>query len=287
MTKYVIITPARDEGSHIQKTIFAISKQTVQPTQWVIVDDGSGDDTGRIADRAADTYPWIKVLHRGNRGFRQAGAGVVAAFNDGYACLDSSDWEFLVKLDADLSFAPNYFERCFAEFQKDPRLGIGGGGIYHLENGSLKLEMNPSFHVRGATKIYRRQCWENLGGLLAAPGWDTIDEVKANMLGWSTRTFPHLRVSHYRLTGAAAGAWKDSIKNGRANYITGYHPMFMLFKCMRRLVRKPYLIGSLGLFWGFISGYLESAPQVEDRTLIDYTRTQQMRRILLLDSMWK
>ena len=137
------------------------------------------------------------------------------------------------------------------EFETDPRLGIGGGGIYHEQNGDLTLEPNPKFHVRGATKIYKRECWEKLGGLLRAPGWDTVDEVKANMLGWTTRSFPHLKVSHYRFTGAADGAWKDCVKNGRANYIAGYHPVFMLFKCMRRLVAKPYLFGAMGLLWGF------------------------------------
>lgn len=287
MTKYVIITPARDEESHIQETILAVSRQTIRPVQWVIVDDGSSDNTGKIVESATKMYPWITALHRPNRGFRQAGGGVIAAFNDGYASLESSDWEFLVKLDADLSFTPNYFERCFAEFEKDPRLGIGGGGIYHLENDSLKLESSSAFHVRGATKIYKRECWEKLDGLLTAPGWDTVDEVKANMLGWRTRTFPDLQVSHHRFTGAADGAWRDSVKNGLANYVTGYHPLFMFFKCMRRVAAKPYLIGSLGLGWGFLSGYLRRAPQVQDDILIKYTRSQQMRRLLFLESIWK
>jgi poly-beta-1,6-N-acetyl-D-glucosamine synthase len=287
MTKYVIITPARDEEAHIQKTILAVSQQTIRPAQWIIVDDGSGDNTGKIVDCAAKKYPWITVLHRSNRGYRQAGRGVIAAFNDGYACLESSDWEFLVKLDADLSFAPNYFERCFAEFQTDPRLGIGGGGIYHLQDGRLKLESSPAFHVRGATKIYKRECWEKLGGLLPSPGWDTVDEVKANMLGWRTRSFSSLQVSHYRFTGAADGVWKDSVKNGFANYVTGYHPLFMFFKCIRRLAARPYLIGSVGLGWGFLKGYFRRAPQVQDRTLITYTRSQQMRCLLRLESIWK
>lgn len=287
MTNYVIITPARDEGEHIEKTILAVLQQTIRPVQWIIVDDGSRDNTGAIIDRYAAQQPWITALHRSNRGFRAAGGGVIDTFYDGYAQIKSSDWDFIVKLDADLTFAPDYFERSLAEFAKDPCLGIGGGGIYHHENGGLKLEPTPVFHVRGATKIYRRECWDQLGGLLRAPGWDTIDEAKANMLGWSTRSFLHLQVSHFRYTGTAEGAWKDSLKNGRANYIAGYHPLFMLFKCVRRLAHKPYLIGSIGLFWGFLSSYLKGAPQVEDPALINYIRVQQMRRLLLLNSIWK
>lgn len=286
MTKYIIITPARDEEAHIEKTIISVAQQTIQPLQWIIVDDGSRDDTGAIIDRYASSHPWITALHRSNRGFRQAGGGVIETFYDGYAQIES-EWDFLVKLDADLSFASDYFERCFEEFAKDPQLGIGGGGIYHEDNGILKLEANPLFHVRGATKIYKRQCWEDLGGLLHAPGWDTVDEVKANMLGWKTRSFLDLQVSHFRFTGAADGAWKDCVKNGRANYVAGYHPIFMLMKCMRRVARRPYVIGAAGLLWGFASGYLERGHQVEDRALINYIRTQQLRRLLLLDSMWK
>lgn len=287
MPKYVIITPARDEEAHLEKTILAVVHQTMRPMQWIIVNDGSVDNSGAILDRYAALHPWITALHRSNRGFREAGGGVIDTFYDGYACLKSSEWDFIVKLDSDLSLDPDYFEHCFKEFEKDARLGIGGGGIYHEESGCLKLEANPAFHVRGATKIYRRQCWDALGGLLRAPGWDTVDEVKANMLGWSTRTFPHLKLLHHRFTGAADGAWKDCVKNGRANYISGYHPLFMFFKCMKRLTAKPYVVGSAGLLWGFVKGYCKRTPQVDDQRLINYTRNQQMRRLLLMKSIWK
>ena len=287
MKRYVIITPARDEESNIQKTILAVASQSVLPAQWIIVNDGSRDGTAAVIDRAAKSYPWITAVHRSDRGFRQAGGGVIAAFYEGYSGLNIPDWDFIVKLDADLNFAPDYFECCFGEFDKDRRLGIGGGGIYHDTPAGLKLEQNPAFHVRGATKIYRRQCWDQLGGLLKAPGWDTIDEVKANMLGWNTRTFPKLEVSHSRYTGAADGAWKDSVKNGFANYVTGYHPAFMFVKCLRRLAARPYFIGSIGLAWGFIKGYFRRAQQAQDPAFISYVRSQQMRRLLCQESIWK
>lgn len=287
MTKYLIITPARDEAEYLEKTIFSVAGQSIRPLQWIIVNDGSSDHTGEIIDHYAQVYPWITARHRPNRGFREAGGGVINTFYDGFEQIRVQDWDFLVKLDADLSLPSNYFERCFSEFAQDLRLGIGGGGIYHEIAGKLELEDNPKFHVRGATKIYKRECWDALGGLLRAPGWDTVDELKANMLGWKTRSFPDLCVSHYRFTGAADGAWKDCIKNGRANYIAGYHPLFMLSKCILRLRRKPYFSGSLGLMWGFISSYWKCIPQVEDAGLIAYTRNQQMRRLFLLESIWK
>ena len=287
MQRYVIITPARDEGAHIEATIRSVLRQTIWPEQWVLVNDGSSDTTGQIIDNYAREYSWMTPVHRPNRGFRKAGAGVMDAFLQGYSALRPRDWEFIVKLDADLSFAPDYFQSCFSEFAKDARLGIGGGSIYHRDGDEVVLESNPTFHVRGATKIYRRQCWEEIGGLLRSTGWDTVDEVKANMLGWSTRSFAELKVVHHRFTGSADGAWKDSVKNGFANYVTGYHPLFMFCKCVRRLARKPSLTGSLGLACGFVRGYLSRAPRVPDPAVIAYTRSQQMRRLLFMNSIWR
>ncbi len=285
--RYVIISPVRNEGPEMEETILSVVRQTVRSAEWVLVDDGSTDETAAIIDRYASTFPWISALHRPNPGHREPGTGVMEAFHQGYESLKSSDWEFVVKLDGDLTLEPEYFEKCFEEFRKDAKLGIGGGVICHREGGVINVERNPLFHVRGATKIYRRACWEGLGGLLKAPGWDTIDEVKANMMGWQTRSFPHLKVLHRRPTGAADGAWRNWVKNGRANYVSGYHPLFMLVKCLKRTVQKPYLVGAAGLFYGYVSGYLGGIPQVKDPALIGYIRRQQIRRLLLLESIWK
>ena len=286
-TRYVVITPARDEVQYIADTITSMVNQTVRPVEWVIVDDGSTDATGEIIDRFAVQHSWITALHRPNRGIRENNVGAIEAFFDGYRVLKFADWEFLVNLDGDLSFGTDYFERCLDQFREDPVLGIGGGQLYHVENGVAKTESTPLFHVRGATKIYRRSCWDAMGGLRIGPGWDTIDEIKANMLGWRTRNFPNIQAEHRRPTGAAEGVWRDAVKNGRAEYFSGYHPLFMLVKCVKRVLQKPYLIGAAGLLYGFTSAYLKRDPKVEDRALIDYLRKQQMKRLLLQDSIWK
>lgn len=286
-TRYVVISAVRNEGAHIEETFHSVLRQTVRPAEWVLVDDGSTDQTARIIDRYRNMFPWISALHRPNRGHREPGTGVMEAFHQGYESLKSSDWEFVVKLDGDLCLGPDYFEKCFEEFRKDVKLGIGGGVICHEEGNTLREEPGPLFHVRGATKIYRRSCWDALGGLLTAPGWDTVDEVKANMLGWHTRSFPHLKVLHRRRTGAADGAWRNWVKNGRANYISGYHPLFMLVKCLKRTVERPPLVGAAGLLYGYLSGYIRGVPQVKDPALIGYIRRQQIRRLLLLKSIWK
>ena len=249
-TKYVVITPVRDEAAHIEATVRSVSSQTIRPACWVIVDDGSTDGTGDIIDHHAGQQPWVRAIHRQNRGYRKSGSGVVEAFYDGYSALVDDDWDFIVKLDGDLSFGPDYFEKCFEHFLREPRLGIGGGEIYHDLGGTLKLEANPRFHVRGATKIYRRACWKNIGGLRSAPGWDTLDEVKAHMLGWESRSFPDLGLVHQRLTGTADGLLKDRVKHGLACYVAGYHPLFVAASCFYRLLQKPYILGSAAILLG-------------------------------------
>ncbi|HKB89638.1 MAG TPA: glycosyltransferase family A protein [Opitutaceae bacterium] len=285
---YIVITPARNEEDNIGHTIQSMAAQTCRPAIWVIVNDGSTDKTAEIIDTAARQHPWILPVHRRDRGFRQQGGGVVEAFYDGYARVSSEPWDYLVKFDADLSFEPDFFERCFRKFQEDPRIGIGGGLICHHVNGDLVCESpgDPAFHVRGATKIYRRSCWDAIGGLLRAPGWDTIDELKANMLGWTSRSFKDVPLKHHRYTGTVDGTWKNYVKFGLANYITGYHPLFMALKCIKRCRERPYIIGALGLWWGFSYGYLNRIARVNDPQLIRYVRRQQLNKLILKSSLW-
>ncbi len=285
--RYVIITPARNEEENIEATILAVAGQSILPSEWIIVDDGSTDQTAAIVRRYALEYPWIRLLDLPDRGFREPGSGVIRAVNFGLQSLLTKEWDFIVKLDADLDFDQTYFEHCFDEFRQDPKLGIGGGTICHQIDGKVVADHQPNFHVRGATKIYRRAFWDASGGLYAVPGWDTLDEVKANMLGWTTRSFPDLKLLHRRITGSADGTWRNYFKNGRANYITGYHPLFMLMKCIKRLRERPYFVVSAALFCGFASGYLRGVSQVAEPELIRYVRRQQVRRLLLRSSIWQ
>ena len=287
VSKYVIVSPVRDEEQYIEKTIHSVVRQTIQPTEWIIVDDGSRDRTGRIIDDCAAEYPWITAVHRADRGLRVPGTGVMEAFYFGYHSLESADWGSIVKLDGDVGLERDYFERCFERFSRDPKLGICGGMMYCVKNGGLTLEANPIFHVRGPIKLYRRPCWEDIGGLIKAPGWDTVDEVQANRLGWHTKSFSDLKVIHYRPTGAEQGAWRDGVKMGRAAYVSGYHPVFMAAKCVKRLFQKPYIIVAIAHACGFVTGYLKRIPRVKDRAFIAYIRNQQLRRLFLLNSIWK
>jgi poly-beta-1,6-N-acetyl-D-glucosamine synthase len=286
-TKYVIITPVRDEEAYLRLTVESIINQTIRPVEYVIVNDGSKDRTGDIIDEYAKQYSWIRAVHRQDRGFRKWGAGIIEAFYDGFNALRCQDWEFMCKLDGDLSFEPGYFEGTFKKFAQEPRLGIGGGFLYHIEDGKKTLENHPTFHVRGGAKIYRRECWEAIGSLWVGPGSDTVDEVKANMLGWSTSSFHDLQINHHRWTGEAYGRWGGIIKNGKTDYVSGYHPLFVLAKSIRRFVQRPYVLGSFALVYGYLAAYWERIPRVDDPELIQYLRRQQLAKLAGRETIWK
>jgi poly-beta-1,6-N-acetyl-D-glucosamine synthase len=286
--RYIIIMPARNEEALLIRTLESLAEQTLVPAACVVVNDGSSDATGQIAERFRRAHDWLTVVHRPDRGCRMSGGGVMEAFADGFKHLGGTDWDFLVKLDADLSFEPDYFQRCMIRFDDDPQLGIGGGQIRVLRDGRPVVECpgDPIFHVRGATKIYRRACWDQIGGLVQSTGWDTIDELMANQRGWKTYTFKDIGLIQHRETGRAEPRWRDYVKNGRANYLTGYHPLFMFLKCMRRLLSSPLFVMSLGLGWGFTSASVRRMPRPVSPSFVKYVRQQQINRILGRNSIW-
>lgn len=286
-SSYVVITPVRDEEEYVEETIRSMLKQTIRPVKWILVDDGSQDRTPEILQRYAGSTPWIEVVAREDRGFRATGSGEVDAFYDGYSQLRNDDWDFIIKLDADLVFEEDYFERCLKHFAQNPRLGIAGGTIESVGKQGIYRESHPSFHVRGATKIYRRTAWDAIGGIVAAPGWDTLDEVNANLLEWETRTFPEIVLRQLRPTGSGLGQWRSWLKDGEGSYRVGYHPLFMLARSVFRLPRRPYLVAAVGLLMGYLGALVRRVPRTASVDTMSYLRRQQMDRLLGRDTIWR
>ena len=275
---YVIVTPVRDEQDFIQHTLDSVVAQTIQPTRWVIVDDGSVDDTAQIVHKYVDKYPWLSLVGLLDRGYRKPGEGVAKVFLAGLERV-GTDYDFIVKLDGDLSFAEDYFERLFQQFDKSPRLGIAGGGCYSLRGGHWVLERVPDDHVRGASKVYRRQCFEDIGGVESVNGWDTIDELKAQMAGWRTRSFNELQIMHHRSTFSALGSFQGWKKPGQFAYFLGYHPVYMLARCVWHMKEPPIGLRGVAMFWGYLQSWLEKAPVYGEKQVVAYLRRKQLRRL--------
>jgi biofilm PGA synthesis N-glycosyltransferase PgaC len=285
MTNYLAITPARDEERLLPGLIRSMAAQKLRPARWIIIDDGSIDSTPEIIEAAASRYPWIEAHHlERDRPRAPGGESVVMQF------LSRESWSrygFILRLDADLAFEPDLMELLLAEFDQDPMLGIAGPALYEQHHHHWREIPVPGFHTRGAAKLYSRQCFAAIGGLEAGLGWDTVDEARAMMLGFRTRSFRHIHAYHLRPQGVAGGALRARLSAGRAAYLAGYSPLFMLARAVRNFSAWPPLAGGLLMLAGFIEGYLRRWPRPATTDLIRFVRRQQMRRLFLLESQWR
>jgi len=285
MSLYLAITPARDEEKLLPGLITSMASQSRLPTRWIIIDDGSADATPAILDEAARRYPWMEV-HRleGNRPRAAGGESVIMRF------LPSETWnqyDYVLRLDADLSFASDLVELLLDEFVRDPALGIAGATLYEPDRDGWHEIRVPQFHTRGAVKMYSAQCFQAIGGLEAGLGWDTVDEAHAMMLGYRTRSFRHIHAQHHRPQGSASNAWRGHLASGRAAYRSGYSAIFMMARVFRRLRSKPFGLASVMMLAGFCDGYLRKAPRAASPELVKFIRRQQLRRLLMQESLWR
>ena len=265
--------------------IASMTAQTVRPERWIVIDDGSSDRTGEIVDRAARAHHWIEAHHLPRGGQRAPGGeSVVMRFLPPGAW---QDCDALLRLDADLTFDQRFAATLLAEFEFDPSLGIAGPTLWEPVGGCWHERPAPSFHTRGAAKMYSRPCFAAIEGLEAGLGWDTNDEVRALMLGYSTRSFRHIIAYHHRPQGAATGRWSSRRAAGRAAYNIGYSPLFLLARAARLALDWPPLVGGLGLLTGYAESSLSRTPRKISRAQVEFVRRQQLRRLLLMESVWR
>jgi poly-beta-1,6-N-acetyl-D-glucosamine synthase len=264
--KYIVISPVRDEEKHVQRTLESMGRQSVKPVRWIIVDDGSRDRTAEILDRYEQKAGFVSVVRNRGGQVRQPGAAVVRAFNRGFKEARGLEYEFIVKLDCDLSFEDDYFERLLEQFVADPKLGIASGVYLESSDGHTWVEVAmPSYHAAGASKVLRRSCFEQIGGFVPARGWDTVDEIRAMARGWRTRHFHELKMKHWKREGTGIGALRTNFMHGEVYYRTSGTKAFFLLKVAHRLTCQPFLIGGLALCWGYVRTMLRRQERLVTR----------------------
>jgi hypothetical protein len=279
--KYVLITPARNEERFIAKTLESMVAQTLLPARWVIVDDGSTDKTPEIAQRYAAPCPWIELVRlprHANRSF----AGKVNAFNAGLERVRALEFEVIGNLDADLSFDPDYLEFLMGKFSEDPRLGVAGTPF--IENGydSARDSFEGENHVAGGCQLFRRQCFEDIGGYIANPagGIDWIAVTTARMKGWKTCSFPEKRFHHYRSLGTAErGMIASLFSYGEKDFYLGGSPVWQLFRVCYRSAKRPFLVGGVALLAGYCWAALRRMKRPVSRELMCFHRREQMKKL--------
>lgn len=279
--RYLIVTPARDEADYLPDLIRSLLAQHVPFARWVIVDDGSTDGTLDLARGLESEDGRVSVLARTARESRRAGCGDIEAFNAGLSLAGDIDgYDYIGKLDADLVLPPDYFRRLFAEFDRDPLLGIAGGHCYNRVGDRLKLDRVPDSHVRGATKTYRRDCFQQLRPLPEVPGWDTVDEVRARGRGWTTRSFRKNGVIHQKpVTGGSGSVIKGRFVLGGMSHYLGYLPSYFGLRVIRDMAKPPYVVGAVAMALGYVSAASKRAETLEDPGFLRELHSYQRARI--------
>jgi len=275
LPSYVVISPVKDEAANLARTAEALLAQTHLPQRWVIVDDGSTDDSVQIASRYAAKHDWITVVASRASGRRERGAPIVRAFNRGLAVLDAPA-EFVVKLDGDLFFPAHYFAWVAATFAAAPRAGVVGGLVLINKGGEWVGERMDRRTVHGAIKSYRLACLEEIGGLSESMGWDGIDEYAARASRWSVHVLSELHVLHYKQRGSAQPWPRARWEEGRGAHFMGYRWRAVALRVgYRMLVERPFVLAGLVLGLGYCASAITGAPQVEPRARAQLRREQR------------
>jgi glycosyltransferase involved in cell wall biosynthesis len=262
-----------------------MAAQTQLPARWIVIDDGSADATNQILDEAAHRYRWLEPHHLPRNRFRAAGGeSVIMQF---LPRQEWGHWEYLLRLDADLTFRPDFIETLLAEFRHNPKLGIAGPILLESDGTRWREIDVPSFHARGAAKMYSSECFSAIGGLQAGLGWDTVDELHGMMLGFHCRHFHHIRAYHHRPQGTASSVWRARLSAGRAAYRSGYSMLFMLARALHDLFTPPPLVGSAMMLAGYFESFLIRSPRAAPPELVRFVRQQQLRRLLRLETLWR
>jgi len=279
--KYVIVTPARNEAQFIELTLQSVVAQTVPPLKWVIVSDGSTDGTDEIVKKYAADYPWIELMRMPERRERDF-AGKVHAFNAGYARVGSLDYQVVVSLDADVSFDAEYFGFLLEKLSSDPGLGLVGTPFRETSGQTYDYRFVNIEHVSGACQVFRRECFESIGGYVPVKGGsiDHIAVLSARMKGWKTRTFTEKVCHHHREMGTAQrGVLRARFKLGIKDYAVGNHPLWEMFRTAYQMKFTPVGIGGLALGAGYFWALVRRVERPVSQDLVAFQRREQMVRL--------
>ncbi len=303
--RYCLITPCRDEERFARRTLEAVTGQTIPPALWVIVDDGSKDQTPAIIEEYARRFEYIRLIRRPDRGDRVLGSGVIDAFYTGYnASINPDDFDYLCKLDLDLDIPPAYFQNVIERMEQNPRLGTCSGKPYfrrsalHGSN-EAALQRTPfpiltrdgfisekcgDENSVGMIKFYRTLCFKQIGGFVRYLMWDGIDGHRCRMLGWMAQSWddPELRFEHLRAMGTSHKSWwTGRQRHGVGQYYMGTAIPYMLASAVFRMTRPPALIGGIAMLWGYFKSMLSRAPRYDDASFRNFLRRYQYSCLLM------
>jgi len=279
--KYILITAAKNEESYIEKTIQSVLNQTIKPERWIIVSDGSTDQTNYIVEQYKNKIKFIDLIALPPNEERNF-SSKVNALNKALKKFEGMEYDFIGNLDADVTLDEGYYEEVFRTFQANPKLGIAGGIILDCVDDNVYPQNISLNSVAGAIQVFRKQCFEKIGDYIPFKygGEDAYMEIVARMMGWDVQTLAELKVHHHRPTGTGMGSLsKANLRSGKMFYTLGYLPLFLLVRCFYRLFDKPFLIGSVLNIIGYFSAFIKKEKCPAGDTFIKFVRSEQKERL--------
>lgn len=281
---YVLISPCRDEADYMRQTLDTVIAQSIRPARWVIVDDGSTDETPQILAEYARRHDWIEVVTRSDRGRRAVGPGVIDAFYAGLDAINLDDFKYLCKLDLDLEIPPTYFERVIEQMEATPRQANFSGKPYLREkDGRLTSERLGDENAVGQIKLYRITAFKEIGGFVRQVSWDGIDGHMCRMKGWIAQSEDRsdIRFIHLRQMGSSQHSiWVGRLRWGFGKYFMGSAPYYVAAVACYRMFEKPYIIGGWGILWGYLKAMFAGAPRFENKEFRRFLRRFELQSLL-------
>jgi len=277
---YILITPAKNEEKYIERTIQSVISQTILPKKWIIVSDGSTDRTDEIVSKYTKKHSWIELMRRPEHEGRQFSAKVYS-FNEGYEKTKNLIYDIIGNLDADISLEKDHFEYLLDKFSKNPNLGVAGTPFVEEVSGAYDYRFANIEHVSGACQLFRRECFEEIGGYTPNEiGIDWLAVTTARMKGWQTRTFTDRKIFHHRRIGTGkSNFFVATFKQGKADYYFGNHPLWELFRAFYQMAKKPFICNGLLLFFGYMWALLIRTKRPLSKELMKFHQKEQMQRL--------
>lgn len=268
----------------MRATLDSVVAQTETPTLWIIIDDGSTDETPQILAEYAAMYDWIRIVSKPDRGHRAVGPGVIEAFYYGLDTIDLDDFAYLCKLDLDLDLPPQYFATLIDRLASNPRIGTCSGKAYFRNaKGRMESEGISDEMSLGMTKFFSVACFRDIGGFVREVMWDGIDCHKARQLGWTPRSWdePELRFNHLRPMGSSqTSIYTGRRRHGFGQYYMGTHPLFMIASAINKSRVPPYVLGGMAMLQGYFGAMLRGVARHDDPELRAFIRSYQWNALI-------
>lgn len=274
---HLVIIPFYNEENYLEKCVDSIISQSLLPTKLILVDDNSSDGSIEVAKQFAKDYEWIEYYRNSSADKKEQGVKVIKAFNYGLAQVDYNNYDFISKLDADLEFPSDYFEKVLTAF-KNKKIGLSGGKIQEYRGESWKVIPQASYHIRGALKTYRKECFVEIGGLMPVLGWDGLDEMKAFYYGWQSEIVD-VPVKHFRPASSDYNPLELSKKKGYGAHLNGASFFMTFLRMIFKFKSKPRFKNGLYYMKGYLEARRKKLPKNVDNDLAKFINKFHFKRI--------